>query len=106
MAAGDGFLALAEALADGMDAALRAAADAAAEEARRLAPVDSGELAESIRTRKHGAGYRVEVTAAHAGFVEFGTEDTRPQPFVRPAFESQGRMPLRMHFNQALRRRR
>ncbi|MGW3499360.1 HK97-gp10 family putative phage morphogenesis protein [Streptomyces globisporus] len=52
-----------------------------AEDARRLAPVDTGHLRSSIRAEKD----RVVADADYAGAVELGTQHTRAQPFLRPA---------------------
>lgn len=57
--------------------------DEIAEDARRDAPVDTGELAGSI-TVDRAAG-TVTANAPHAAFVEQGTEHMRAQPFLRPA---------------------
>lgn len=52
--------------------------------ARASAPVDTGELRASIQVQG-GQDYRiVRATARHAFFVEFGTGDTAPQPFLWP----------------------
>lgn len=109
---------------------LRKAAEPIAEEARHLAPVDEGDLEESIsvstriknkvggaefsavlrsggtkaeavqalrdaRRAAGGAGSFAEVFVGpavpqgfHAHFVEFGTEHSAPQPFMRPAWDS------------------
>ncbi|AMW13316.1 hypothetical protein A4E84_29770 [Streptomyces qaidamensis] len=52
-----------------------------AEDARRLAPVDTGHLRASIRPE----GNRVIAEADYASHVELGTEEQRAQPFLRPA---------------------
>ena len=57
--------------------------DTAYEAARRYAPVDTGHLRDSIRRGEHS----LEVQADYAGYVEYGTVDTAPQPFFRPAVE-------------------
>jgi HK97 gp10 family phage protein len=70
-----------------------------ADEMRRNAPVDTGALRDSIRETGDG----VEVGAPYGGFVEYGTSDTAPQPFVgptvnrlvRPAAEDAGRRVIR-----------
>lgn len=55
------------------------------DEAKAAAPVDTGELRDSLEIQG-GDGYRiVRATARHAYFVEFGTSDTPPQPFLWPA---------------------
>jgi len=55
------------------------------DDARAAAPVDTGELRNSI-SMSGGRDYRrVAATAAHAFYVEFGTSDTGPQPYMWPA---------------------
>ena len=55
-----------------------------ADEMRSLAPVDTGRLRDSIRTDDQG----VEVGVEYGPFVEYGTSDTRAQPFTVPAILS------------------
>ena len=72
-----------------------AAAELIAQEARRLVPIDTGKLHNSIRVEEfQGESGRDEVAvvaggesigAGYAGFVEFGTVRTPAQPFLRPA---------------------
>lgn len=59
--------------------------------AQRLAPVDTGFLRSSIGVTYSGAGAtfsaQIAATADYAGYVEYGTSRTPPQPFMRPAFD-------------------
>lgn len=75
--------------------------------AENLAPRDQNDLAESItisekRTRRarkeRGPKSGVELAMGpasgggvlnYAGFAEFGTVDTAPQPYMRPAYETE-----------------
>lgn len=57
--------------------------DDIAEDARRFAPVDTGELRESIHVDKHA--HEVVASADHAVYVEQGTENMAAQPFLAPA---------------------
>lgn len=59
-----------------------------ATEAKAAAPVASGTLRDSITVVKDGnrSGY-VFVAAAYAIYVEYGTGRTKPQPFLRPAYQ-------------------
>lgn len=85
---------------------LRQAAEPVADVATRLAPERTGLLAFSIAVspsltrsqRREGKGSWVEMHIGpaagsgalyYASFVEFGTVDTRPEPYMRPAWESQ-----------------
>ena len=78
-----------------------------ADKARGMAPVDGGELRESIKVsekrtkrvvrenrfdRNTGLAMAMGPVSGkgvlnYATFVEFGTSDTRARPFMRPAFE-------------------
>lgn len=54
------------------------------DDAKAAAPRRTGELVNSISIQG-GDGYRiVRATAGHAFYVEFGTSDTAPQPFLWP----------------------
>jgi len=87
-------------------AALRAGAEIIAEEARRLAPKDTGRLARSIkvyagRQARVSGGFDLPGTSVlvgpvgspgdgdvfYAGFVEEGTSQQAAQPFMRPAID-------------------
>lgn len=58
-------------------------------EAQKLAPIDTGELRQSIRARKIEEGHaRVSAHAPHALYVELGTRYMRAQPYLRPALHS------------------
>ena len=74
--------------------ALIEAGEQIAEEARMLAPVRTGNLKKSIKAELVAdpvTGYEARVgftKAAYYGtFVELGTEEHPPQPFLRPAAE-------------------
>ena len=55
-------------------------------DAKSLAPVDTGNLKNSIITRaEHPLRAGVVATASYAAYVEFPTSHTAPQPFMRPA---------------------
>lgn len=79
--------------------AVKAETDETANDMRRTAPRDTGELQESIRSEysaKTMTG-RAAATARHAEFVEHGTSDTAAQPFVEPAAErARRRFPARV----------
>lgn len=69
------------------------------DDAKRTAPIKTGELRDSIQAEydeKLIQG-RIVATARHAGFVEHGTEDTPAQPFMQPTAElSRRRFPKRV----------
>lgn len=84
-----------EEMSDSAIKALEPVADAA----RNLAPVLSGELRDSISISDLAVGAVVRqglavyvgpiaAQAAYALFVEFGTVDTRAQPFLAPAIDA------------------
>jgi HK97 gp10 family phage protein len=52
-----------------------------ADAARSYAPVATGALRDSIQVDEDG--YSSELR--YAGYVEFGTSDTAPQPFIEPS---------------------
>lgn len=58
-------------------------------EARRLAPVDTGRLRASIiavdGTDSRGPFVKVGTNVAYAPFVEYGTSKSPAQPYMRPA---------------------
>lgn len=55
--------------------------------AQRFAPVLTGELREGIVVSGRGLSATVSSTVRYAGYVEYGTSDTAPQPHMRPAAE-------------------
>jgi HK97 gp10 family phage protein len=75
--------------------AAEAGANVIAEEAKRLAPRDSGDLAEGIhaepgRIQQGRAQYNIGFGKHewYGQFVELGTEHSAAQPFLRPAFDT------------------
>ena len=71
------------------NARLELVALAIANEAIRNAPVDTGELKQSIRARKiDDKTWRVTAHAPHALHVEFGTLRRPATPFLRPALDT------------------
>ena len=84
---------LISAILKGIDPALvnemHTAVDEAVEDAKRRAPVRTGKLRNSIYGRvivhKHGVEGQIVSPAPSGKFVEIGTSDTRPHPFMRPA---------------------
>ena len=64
----------------------KAALDTMAD-AKTLAPVDTGNLRNSITTDTRTGDLRavVEATASYSAYLEWGTSKMQPQPFMRPA---------------------
>lgn len=69
--------------------ALRRVAVRVQNEARKLAPVDTGRLrasiTHSIARTANGPVARIRVGVAYGAFVEYGTERSPAQPYLRPA---------------------
>lgn len=59
--------------------------------AKTNAPVDTGNLRNSITTQISGGGMTAEIgpAAAYGIYVEMGTRRMRPQPYMLPALQSQ-----------------
>lgn len=57
-------------------------------DAQAFAPVDTGELKAGIRGRSYGLLGEVVSDAPYSDYVEDGTSDTAPQPFMGPAHEA------------------
>ena len=66
----------------------KAALDTMAD-AKTLAPVDTGNLRNSITTDARPGDLRavVEATASYSAYIEWGTSKMQPQPFMQPAQE-------------------
>ena len=67
---------------------------ALAQEARELAPVNTGALRESIQAgpvSQEGSSVQgsVAAKAEHAAYVEMGTRQQAPKPFLYPAYQTQ-----------------
>lgn len=61
------------------------AADETRDAARSLAPRLTGALADSIDVEGGGLERVVSAGVPYAGYVEYGTSDTAPQPYMGPA---------------------
>jgi HK97 gp10 family phage protein len=64
--------------------------DLVIKEAKRIVPVDTGDLRDSIRPEQSEASTlqlsaNITVGMPYAGFVEFGTANMGPQPYIRPS---------------------
>lgn len=86
-----------EALRDGLSGACAAGltqgVSAMADGARRLCPVDTGDLKDSVCARSEavagGAEGEVAAGAAHAVYVELGTSRMAARPFLLPACQAE-----------------
>lgn len=108
-----------------IEEALLAGGEVIADEARRLVPVDKGNLRDSITVSTQALNYSAQSmgragevvfigpahgrSLQHDGFyghmVEFGTYRTVPEPFIRPAYDSKRREAVRIvgeHLSNAL----
>ncbi len=56
--------------------------------AERLVPVRTGYLQSTIYAKSQGWQIEVGAEATYAAAVEFGTHDTRAQPYLYPALET------------------
>ena len=54
-------------------------------EAKRLCPVDTGRLRNSINIDIQGTKIIISANTNYAQYVEFGTYKQHPQPYIRPA---------------------
>lgn len=81
------------------DIRAKATADDVVETAKRIAPRDTGYLADTIHAEQkssHPAVFEVSSEADYAPMVEWGTRYQNAQPFLRPALEeARGRMEAR-----------
>ena len=71
-----------------IEGVLDQAADDLASRARALAPVETGELRNSIRASGAGMDRAVTAAADHAVYVEHGTRKMQPRPFMGPATDA------------------
>ena len=55
--------------------------------AKRLCPVDTGRLRNSINHKQSGDTEYIGTNVEYAAYVEMGTYKTRAQPYLRPAVE-------------------
>ena len=76
-------------------AVVRTAAKSIETDAKRMAPVgETGNLRDSISTTLEGDGRsgtmsaEIGPTAFYGAFVEYGTSEMPPEPYMGPAFES------------------
>lgn len=78
------------------DAAVRQAATVTQGLAQLNAPVDTGQLRESIRISGSRLTRRVTARTPYSMYVEFGTTTQAPQPFLYPAGDRGEEVLIRM----------
>ncbi|WP_067428352.1 HK97-gp10 family putative phage morphogenesis protein [Nocardioides jensenii] len=66
---------------------VQATVSATERDAKAFAPVLTGELKGSIHGHADGLDGEVTASTRYAGYVEEGTSDTAPQPFMGPALD-------------------
>lgn len=59
-------------------------------DAQRFAPVLTGALREGIDVEVSGLEASIVSTVRYSDYVEYGTSDTAPQPYMRPAADLAG----------------
>lgn len=84
----DSIISAAEKIRETLPAALMAGAEAVADSARSMCPVDTGRLRSSIGVSQSGNGAEVYAGEDYAIYVEFGTYKTAAQPFLMPALSA------------------
>jgi HK97 gp10 family phage protein len=67
--------------------AVRKAARTIEREAKALAPVRTGHLKNSIHSQVRGLAGFVRASTSYANYVEYGTSEMAPEPYMRPAAE-------------------
>ena len=68
-----------------LGAAVAAGAEAVAENARSVCPVDTGALRNSIAVTQNGTSAEISANTDYAAYVEFGTSRTAAQPYLVPS---------------------
>ena len=73
------------AVSEGIDKGMIATALKVVAQAKALAPVDTGQLKNSIEWGRDGEDLIVGTNNDHAVYQEFGTRNMTAQPYLRPA---------------------
>lgn len=64
---------------------IAAGADAVCESAKSMCPVDTGALRSSISVSTDGNRAEISANTDYAAYVEFGTSQMAPQPYLVPS---------------------
>lgn len=77
-----------------IDAKMREMGEVGLAEARRLVPVDTGQLRDSIGTiyRQSDKAVQLYADKYYASFIEWGTRFHAAQPFLRPALRAMAKV--------------
>lgn len=67
--------------------AIRKTAQAIERSAKAIVPVETGTLRGSIGSDIGALSATIGTDLRYSGFVEFGTSEMAPQPYMRPAFD-------------------
>ena len=82
----DGALgALADEIEERVSTAIAAGAEAVADNARSVCPVDTGALRDSIAVSQDGMNAQISANTDYAAYVEFGTSKMAAQPYLVPS---------------------
>ena len=76
----------AEGLDEEAEAAVMRVARTALRTAQTKAPVDTGTLLRDLRIVRRGSVVAIESSVPYAPFVEYGTSNMAPHPYIGPAF--------------------
>ena len=74
-------------IADKVGQGLERIAQRIVEQAKSTAPVDTGELKDSISYKRDGMQVEVMATADHSAVVELGSSTRSPNPYLTPSIE-------------------
>lgn len=87
----DELLAALDSLQEGIDpSVLKPGASILLDGMKRRVAVDTGELRDSLQLKADSDGVTFSTDSGHAVANEFGTHDMAAQPFIRPAFDTDG----------------
>lgn len=70
---------------DKLSSAIERGAQMVADSARDMCPVDTGTLKASINVTSSAMSAQINADTDYAGYVEFGTSKTAPQPYLVPS---------------------
>ncbi len=80
-----GFSALSKRIEENIEAIVAAGAEAVAQSARDMCPVDTGKLQSSINVSTNASSAEISADTDYAAYVEFGTSKMAAQPYLVPS---------------------